>query len=83
MQTNQLLAENSNSSHTIVNTWLISEQVCALLRISGRTLISYRQRGILPYSQIGRKIYYKESDIQEYLEKHYIKSRYQMEVGHE
>ncbi len=57
--------------------WLSSEDVCHLLMISKRTLQSYRDRGILPFAQIGRKIYYKASDIDDYLDQHYIKARYQ------
>ncbi|HEY5124454.1 MAG TPA: helix-turn-helix domain-containing protein [Ignavibacteria bacterium] len=57
--------------------WISSEEVCHLLLISKRTLQSYRDRGILPFAQIGRKIYYKASDIDEYLDRHYIKSVYQ------
>jgi excisionase family DNA binding protein len=52
--------------------WLSSEEVCHLLSISKRTLQSYRDRSILPYAQIGRKIYYKASDIDDYLDAHYI-----------
>ena len=59
--------------------WLSSEEVCYLLMISKRTLQSYRDRGILPFAQIGRKLYYKASDIQAYLELHYIKANYQKE----
>jgi excisionase family DNA binding protein len=57
--------------------WLSSEEVCHLLMISKRTIQSYRDRGILPFAQIGRKIYYKASDIDEYLDHHYIKAVYQ------
>jgi excisionase family DNA binding protein len=57
--------------------WLSSEEVCHLLMISKRTLQTYRDRGILPFAQIGRKIYYKSSDLDDYLAQHYIKARYQ------
>ncbi|MGA2408431.1 MAG: helix-turn-helix domain-containing protein [Bacteroidales bacterium] len=77
MTTTEATTGKSNSFSTTFDTWLSSEQVCALLRISVRTLVSYRQRNILPFSQIGRKIYYKASDINDYLERHYIKARYQ------
>ncbi len=59
--------------------WLSSDEVCNLLMISKRTLQNYRFQGTLPFSQVGRKIYYKASDIDEYLEAHYIRSRYQKE----
>ena len=61
----------------IQNKWLSSDEVCHLLMISKRTLQSYRDRGILPFAQVGRKIYYKSSDIDVYLEAHYIKANYQ------
>jgi excisionase family DNA binding protein len=77
MRTREVTTGKSNSFNTTFDTWLSSEQVCALLRISVRTLVSYRQRNILPFSQIGRKIYYKASDINDYLELHYVKAKYQ------
>lgn len=61
--------------------WLSSEEVCHLLRISSRTLQNYRDNGVLPFAQIGRKIYYRASDIQEYLSRHYIKAGYQLQEG--
>jgi excisionase family DNA binding protein len=57
--------------------WLTSEEVCHILKISKRTLQSYRDREILPYAQIGRKIYYKASDIDDYLDAYYIKAHFQ------
>jgi len=59
--------------------WLSSDEVCHLLMISKRTLQTYRDHGTLPFAQIGRKIYYKASDIDEYLNQHYIRANYQEE----
>ena len=47
--------------------WLDNEAVCKRLGISKRTLQSYRDTGKIPYSMIGHKCYYKESDIMEIL----------------
>lgn len=44
--------------------WMNNAEVCGLLQISQRTLQSYRDDGTLPYSQIGRKCYYKTSDVE-------------------
>jgi len=63
--------------HTQLKKWLSSEEVCHILSISKRTLQSYRDRGVLPYAQVGRKIYYKASDIDDYLDAHYIKAHFQ------
>jgi excisionase family DNA binding protein len=57
--------------------WLSIEDVCHLLMISKRTCQSYRDRGILPFAQISRKIYFKASDLDDYMEAHYIKANYQ------
>lgn len=57
--------------------YLSTDEVCRLLFISKRTCQTYRDRGIIPFSQVGRKIYYKALDIDEYLERHYIKASYQ------
>lgn len=57
--------------------WLSSDDVCKMLLISKRTLQTYRDQRTIPFAQFGRKIYYKASDIDEYLDQHYIKARYQ------
>jgi hypothetical protein len=63
--------------------WLSGQEVMKILRISSRTLQSYRDKREIPFYQVSRKLYYKSSEINEYLERHHIKSRYQMEVHHE
>jgi hypothetical protein len=52
--------------------WLDNEDVCKILRVTKRTLQNYRDNFVLPYSQIGKKILYKASDVQLILEKNYI-----------
>jgi len=51
--------------------WLDIQEACIVLNVSKRTLQTYRDTGVLPFSQIGSKIYYKAIDIQAHLEKHY------------
>lgn len=58
-QIKNLCGENQDKEQ-----WLGNDDVCGLLQISPRTLQSYRDNGMLPYSQIGRKCYYKVSDIE-------------------
>ena len=45
--------------------WMDNTEVCELLQISPRTLQSYRDKGTLSYSQIGRKCYYRTTDIEQ------------------
>lgn len=53
--------------------WLIGEQVMKMLSVSTRTLQNYRDAGILGYSSFGGKFYYLQSEIEQLLEKHYVK----------
>jgi excisionase family DNA binding protein len=48
--------------------WLDSEQLCAYLNISNRTLQNYRDNGVIAFSQFGAKIWYKYKDVQAFLE---------------
>jgi hypothetical protein len=56
-----------------IEQWLNNWEACELLKISRRTLQSYRDTGILPYSQIGHKCYYRVSDIEQIINKQQIK----------
>lgn len=47
--------------------WLDSSEVCEKLNISKRTLQTYRDRGLLPYSQINHKVYYKSEDVEAFI----------------
>ena len=58
----------------LTENWLDIEEACILLKISKRTLQSYRDNGILPFSQVGGKIYFRASDIEAHLRRHYIKA---------
>lgn len=67
-QVNALCGRNRNNEN-----WLDNKQVCELLKISPRTLQTYRDTGALSYSQIGRKCYYKVSDIEQFINQQQIK----------
>jgi len=54
--------------------WLDNDEACAYLHVSKRTLQTYRDDGVLPFSQSGGKILYKTADLDAHLEKHYIKA---------
>ena len=53
--------------------WLDNEDVCVLLNIQKRTLQYYRDSGKLPFSRIGNKCYYKQTDIQQLVAESQIK----------
>ena len=43
--------------------WLDNEDVCNILSISKRTLQTYRDKGLLPFSRIRNKLFYRPDDI--------------------
>ena len=47
--------------------WLDNQDVCQILNISPRTLQTLRDNGMLAYSQINRKVYYKPEDVERIL----------------
>jgi MerR family transcriptional regulator, repressor of the yfmOP operon len=54
--------------------WLTGGEVCQILRISSRTLFTYRATGKLSYSKPKKKIFYKLQDVNALLENNYVKS---------
>ena len=62
-----------NKQDPLSERWLDNQDVCLILKVSTRTLQNYRDKGILPFSQISNKIYYKASDIERHLENNYVK----------
>ena len=50
---------------------LDNQDLCQLLQASKRSLQRYRSSGTLRYQMLWHKIYYKESDVQEFLKNHF------------
>lgn len=46
-----------------IDDWLDNQELCLLLDVSLRTLQTYRDKGVLAYSMIGHKCYYRRSDV--------------------
>ena len=65
-------AFGEKSKHT---DWLHNGDVCQLLNISKRTLQHYRDTGVLPFTQIGHKCYYKCEDVEALLQTKSEKSK--------
>jgi Helix-turn-helix domain len=51
--------------------WIDNQDVMQMLHISPRTLQTIRSNGILPFSRIGNKLYYRRQDIQRLLTNNY------------
>ena len=59
------------AEQTPLSDWLDNQDVMQALHISPRTLQTLRSNGILPFSRIGNKIYYRRQDIIKILSDNY------------
>ena len=65
------LTENATRKYTPIfkeEKWLDNQEICLMMNITKRTLQTYKDKGLLPYSKLNRKNYYKLSDVQALLE---------------
>ena len=68
------LEKPEKQSNSLTGKWLGIQETCQLLKISKRTLQAYRDNGILGFSQISGKIYFKVADIEEHLKYYYVRA---------
>jgi len=64
--------ENQNKKPHEV--FIDNQEFLFMMKISKRTAQTWRDEGKVSFSQIGNKIYYKLSDVEELLQKHYVKA---------
>ena len=60
------------SEEEVSNQWIESAQVRKMLGMSAKTWQTYRDERRIPFSQFGRKIYVKQSDLESFMQEHYI-----------
>lgn len=51
--------------------WLTTKEAAQVLKVSTRTVQTYRDQGVLPFSQFGREVRYRLEDLQQFLISHY------------
>ena len=56
------------------DTFLDNQEFLQLMNISKRTAQTWRDEGVISFSQIGSKIYYRMSDVQKVLDNNYRKA---------
>lgn len=52
-----------------MDSWIDNQEACILMDISPSKLLTLRRNGVLPYSHIERKVYYKKEDVIQFMEK--------------
>lgn len=65
------MIENRNATDRDAE-WLESEAARKLLGVSPKTWQNYRDQRVIPFSQIGRKIYVNRADLNAFLRRHRI-----------
>lgn len=53
-----------------LQNWMDNQDVCWALQISMRTLQTYREKGVIGYSQIGHKIFYRPDEVERFINEH-------------
>lgn len=61
--------------HNIQSDWVENRELAEMLGISKRQLQGYRERGLIGYSYIGRKIYYRRQDVDKLILLHTINNK--------
>ena len=75
-----MLVMKRTRANTLLQSWIDGQEVMDTLKISKRTLQSMRTSGVLPYSRLNGKIYYKVSDLEHILNENYNYSLNQNQV---
>ena len=67
-----LQCQRERNGDDLLDTLLDGQDVMMRLHISPRTLQTLRSNGTIPYTRIGRKIYYFRQDIERILKDNYV-----------
>jgi len=65
----------TKNEEEINSQWVESVKVPKILGISRKTWQTYRDKRLIPFSQISSKIYVKRSDLENFMESHYVGKR--------
>lgn len=65
----------SNEEEIIQTEWIENAELSHRINISLRTLQSYRERGVIGFSTIERKVYYKVSEVEKLLKKNRVSNK--------
>lgn len=63
-----------------IDEYLTSKQVCEELGISSRQFQKWRDQRRIVFSQVGRKIFVRRSDLNDFIASHRVHSRYENQL---
>jgi len=70
----EIKAQVQNHDKQSSEVFLDNQEFLLMMKISKRTAQTWRDEGKISFSQVGHKIYYKLSDIEGLLQKHYVQA---------
>lgn len=76
-------AMDINKPNIDLENLLDGQDIMQMLHVSPRTLQTLRSNGTIPYTRIGRKIYYLRQDIEQVLRDNYIMTKIEERYGKE
>ena len=65
------LLQEMQAIRALIEELLDNSDFIRLMTVSSRTAQTWRDEGKIAFSQIGKKIYYRYSDVELFLEQHY------------
>lgn len=65
----------AKNQEEINSQWIESVKIPKLLGISQKTWQTYRDKRIIPFSQIGSKIFVRRADLEKFMQSHYIEAK--------
>ena len=69
----KMLAEKT--ADEVNKQWVESTEARKMLRVSPKTWQKYRDSRIIPFAQIGRKIFVRRADLEAFMQKHFIQAK--------
>ena len=72
---NKFVKLEFDAKYPLSEKWLDNQDVMQLLNVSKRTLQMYRDESLIAFSQVGNKMYYKTTDVEQFLKNNYNKAK--------
>ena len=66
----EISAEYKIYKENVSSEWIENDELSRLLALSKRQLKGYRERGLLGYTMVGNKIYYKRREVERFIKRH-------------
>lgn len=70
----EIRASLASEAKTTTEKFIDNQEFMQLFKIAKRTAQHWREEGKIAYSQIGNKVYYRLTDVEELLQAHYVKA---------